>query len=395
MKPIKFAAAVFLWLFMTVTAFCQTDNTTDYVTYKRDGLTIISYSQKWGKDKLPAVYEELLNNFHGDEFKYLSKIILRPTSYNTVSGLYTNDITVTEKGLTFGKNCFIQVFNIDKYNTVKDFAHVLAHEYGHHFTLYNIAKSENAYYDKWENSAYVKVRSLKNYPVVYNQTEDFDYTWDILEIAANDYVQLLGSPNAKQSYKYKDAAQALESYSSSPDYIKSHFNAKPQSNNNIPLAADVPGLWEYFCRIAGKRPALSSAPAITKRPEITGIDSQNSFLNKKYTINFARATGNAPFEYTLVMYPVDFPFLSRAIKTVTESDRLTATIGTVVDYDDEGNIFGIFDYFTDKYIFVIYAKDSKGYYYSSQPYVYDFGQDSFDIYFWLNGDNELSYTNSI
>ncbi len=386
MKTTKFATVILLWIFTTVTVFCQTESPTVYASYKRDGLSIVSYSQKWDKDKLPEVYDELLNNFRGDEFKYLSKVILRPTSYDTISGLYTNDITVTNKGLIFGKGCYIEVFNIDKYNTAKDFAHVLAHEYGHHFTLYNIAKSENAYYDKWADSAYAKIRSLNDYPVVYSQTEDFDYSWDILEIATNDYVQLMGSPNAKQSYKYKDAAQALENYNKSSDYIKSHFNAKPQANTNIPLAADVPGLWDYFCKIAGKKPALASAPFITKRPEITGIDSRSSFLNNKYTINFSAALGNAPFEYTLVMYPMDFPFLSRAVKTLTDRDQLAATIGTVVDYDEDGNIFGIFDYFTDKYLFVIYAKDSKGYFYSSQPYIYDFGQDSFDIYFWLNGE---------
>ncbi len=381
MKIIKFTAIALLFVFFTLTAYGN--STFIYGSFKKNGLTIISYSDKWKSKDLLKVYEELLNNFHSWELDCLSKIYLYPNSYNGISGLYTNDITVEDKGLILGKNAYIKLYNVDSYSSPNDFAYALSHEYGHHFTLYNISKAEGAYFDKWENSTYSKLRSLKNYPVSYSASVDFDYSWDILEIAANDYVQLLGSPNAKQTYPYKDTAQTLETENNQSEYISIHFNAKPQANTVLPLAAEVDGLWEYFQIIAGKTLEEGQTPSITKKPEITKIESETTFLNKKYTIHFSPAEGNSPFEYTLVMYPLDFPFLVRAVKNVKDNEELTAIIGTVVEYDEKGNLYGIFDYFTDKYQFKIFAKDKNGFYYSSPAFTYDFGQDSFDVYSWL------------
>ena len=56
-------------------------NTDAYETYiSENGITFVSYSQKWSRDNLALLYEELLSNTHGNEMDYLKEIVIYPDS---------------------------------------------------------------------------------------------------------------------------------------------------------------------------------------------------------------------------------------------------------------------------------------------------------------------------
>lgn len=341
-------------------------------------LKIVSFSEQYDENYIKEIYNELINNFHSKEFDYLNAIYLYPDSPEGVAGNYYEDINIDENGrYSIGNKSYIELFNMDK-RSPQDIAPVLAHEYGHHYTICNMTLYENKYYSSWKDGEYGKIRSLYDYPVVYDASqEDYSHAWDITEIAANDYVQLLGSENAKTSWEYKDSEQMVlggEQYIYAPTY----YNMRPQENYDIPLAADVGGLFQYLLTIGGY---TGEAPHIAKKAEITSILSEDSFLNKKYTIFWDKAIsgGNGGFEYTVIMYPADFPFLSTGIKTVGDGDDMRAVFGTVTNQNDDGTMSAIMDYYIGKYVFCVYAKDEEGYIFSSEKFYYDFGNDYFDI----------------
>ena len=57
------------------------------------------------------------------------------------------------------------------------------------------------HFNQWEQTRYAEIRGLIDYEEVeYYSVNDTGYIhkWDIAEIAAEDYVQLFGSPTAKK-----------------------------------------------------------------------------------------------------------------------------------------------------------------------------------------------------
>lgn len=247
-----------------------------FATYKANNLTITSYTKTWTKSMLEKLYIELLNNFHGDELSYLSDIYLYPDSPEGVNGLYYDNIYLQNGEYVLGENSCIKLFNADRYNTIEKIAYNLSHEYGHHYMIYNIMQKENIYYPDIRKSKYFKIRNLENYPVVCDETKkNYLYHWDILELMADDYVQLLGSSNAKKSYDYKSIDELLKE--GKPLYDnKLAFNLRPQINPYLPLAADVDGLYSYILWIGGFTLKLE-AP---EKPKLDKIAVYKSIDNK-------------------------------------------------------------------------------------------------------------------
>ena len=101
----------------------------------------------------------------------------------------------------------------------------VSHEYGHAWSLYydTIVQQDGTL------SSYLKARGLDGDPRV-NST----YAWSAREMIAEDYRQLLGSPNAR---------------------------AAAQMNREIPPAADVTGLKEFLETTFTQAPAPSPVPA--------------------------------------------------------------------------------------------------------------------------------------
>ncbi len=343
----------------------------------KEGPTLYSYSAKWTSEKLVELYKELLNNFHGRELRHLNAIYLLPDPADGVAAYYYEDIRLASSGkFVLGDGAFIELYDMDSITEVSELAYTLAHEYGHHYTIYNICNYEQLYYSNWSESEYAKLRQLGKYPVIYDQSDsNYSYVWDIVEIAVNDYIQLLGSPAAKASFKYKDSLDVLtENYEE--DYIPVRFNSRPQDNLFLPLATDVKGLYSYMKKISGVKG--EKEPAITKRPFIKSIRSQDSFIDKTYTLTFTEAVGNGPFEYTIIMYPTGYPNMPYALKTIAGGE-LKTVFGTVVRYDDKGNLEGVFNSYNGVYEFRILAKDKNGFMFSSPTYSYDFGQNGISV----------------
>jgi hypothetical protein len=345
-------------------------------------LDIVSFSEKYDKARIHEIYLELLNNFHSQEFEALDAIYLYPDAPLGVAGQYFEDIYIDRAGnYGIGDKSYIELFNMNK-KTPAEIAPVLAHEYGHHYTISNITVFENKYYSAWKDTQYGTIRSFSSYPVVYEfDAPDYAYRWDVTEIAANDYVQLLGSPNARASWLYQDAEQRLLS-GNKETYVPVYFNMRPQENYQLPLASDATGLMQYLLAVGGYTGAL---PPIGQKPKITAIVSEESFLNEKYTIYWDKAVSPSEkgFEYTVVMFPADFPILSIGIKTVADGGETKAVFGSVTKKNDDGSLSAILDYYTGTYVFRVYAKDERGYIYASEDFYYDFGHDFNDTSAYL------------
>ncbi|MBR1442345.1 MAG: hypothetical protein IJ583_02295 [Firmicutes bacterium] len=358
MKYFKYITAVCLFLFCFTLPVYPQENV--YDVYKAGNLTITSCSPSWREEMLEELYEELLMNFHGEEINELSEIIIYPDSPNGVNGYYYEDIKEKNGSYIIGNKARIKLFNGERYDTVKKIAPYLSHEYGHHYTISNIIRHEGKYYTDWIKTEYVSVRGLLKYPVVYGNFIDAAYCWDITEIAASDYVQLLGSPSAKSSMDYADTKDDISKGNYAPYYVHTAFNSYPQINMFIPLAADVEGLYEYMVSISGKEGEFEP---LEKKPVLSDVEeSVTSDGKKQYHISWTPAKNNDDeLEYTLVMYPVDLPTNIMPIRTVSGEEELDATFGTVTEADESGNMKTAYRAYEGNYNIVLYTKDEKGF----------------------------------
>ncbi|MDL2248660.1 hypothetical protein LJB89_03085 [Tyzzerella sp. OttesenSCG-928-J15] len=361
--------------------------------YKVGRLSIISYCEAWGEDDLKEIYTELVSNTTGPEFPYLKAIFIYPDyPYGeNVSGNYFEDIKESQKGrYLLGGNCQIELYGgLDK-QRVEELAPALSHEYGHHFTIFNMMVYEKNHYSGWAKSEYATLRNLDEQPVIYSykNAEIYSRNWDVLEIAANDYVQLLGSTLAKKSYRYLDAKQFVELGSEGIRYNELHFNSRPQENLELPLAAQVEGLYEYFLKISkNEELALEKAPYINTLPKTIEIEEHEAFINKTYNLRFEKATGNGPFEYTILLYPKELGDIPAIIKTLNDGQPLEATFGTLLEELPGGAYLPVLDYYGGMCQIIIYAKDSNDFIYASPAFNYDFGDDYFDLKNYLTDSN--------
>ncbi len=369
--------------------------------YQKGNLSIISDSDYWSGSRLRKVFDELCLNFIGDEFRFLSQIRLYKGFRNqktTILGNYYEDISFDKSGkLVVGGNAYIELYDVDRYKTTAEMAHALAHEYGHHYTIVNICRYEGLYYDQWRNSEYGLVRKLYEYPIEYQNSS---YLWSPTEIAANDYVQLLASPNARLSYDYKDIEEMLNEYldglvqSFESDLPKTgesiklkvpmRFNSKPQDNMFLPLATDLKGLHQYLTKISGKnhkhKDEVVTREINSNRLSVEVIKESTYFdESSKYTLMIDMdfgLEGEHFNEYTLVMYPCNQNNLStgdiKAVKTFQKDEPKFAVLGSVFGSDSEGNILGFSESYEGNYGFKVLAKDENGFVYASQPYYVDF-----------------------
>lgn len=302
-----------------------------------EGIRFTSFSQSWNEEMLEELYLELLENFHSYEIKLLRDIELYDNSPYGANGCYFEDVSVINGEFIQGSNAKIQLYNCGRYNTIDLISYNLSHEYGHHYMLSNILSSEGIYRSNMKESEYAKLRKLRNYPVYYGEwaDENYSYLWDADEIAANDYVQLLGSQRARASFDYGEGEPPLEFC----------FNLKPQKNCMIPLAADVEGLYECLLNIGGYTYEQSR---LDKKPEITHIDNSG--------LEFTPAQGEGPFEYTVIMYPRGSESMPQAIKTISGEEALSA------DFDLMG--------MECEMVFKVYTRDKRGFIFSSEDFLY-------------------------
>ena len=197
----------------------------------------------------------------------------------------------------------------------------------------------------------------------------------LLEIAAEDYVQLMGSPTTRQIVDFVDVQQVLNGAEQSGSILTAR-NAFPQENMMLPLANDVPGLKDYFYSFIDTPPRtpIEEKQEITlqirKNPvqyELT--DGQRTFVH--YVI-----TWDAPYQsavYTLICFdPENYSGWGTAIKTVHPGQSTSAVIGEYVIEQgnqvlsiDDNNARGV-------KVFLVVAVLPDGTYHLSELLEYEF-----------------------
>jgi len=339
------------------------------------GFRIVSFCENWSsQERLEEVYYELLNNFYAEEINSLEGIYIYPNSPEGTSGYYFEASLEVENGrLKYGNDAYIEVFNADEYNHISQMAWVLSHEYGHHFTFYYLINYENRYYNDWDKTEYAAIRNLKAYPQVDYGTGgrvDYSHKWDITEIAAEDYVQLFGSRYAKESVDYLDVSERLEMNVSEYYYSTNSYNLYPQENLELPLAAEVDGLYSYWLNMAGY---TSISPSISKKPipKITEVERVYFKENKKYKLVWDELKDSNQYEYTVIMYPTGMPYLPTPVKTLVTGEEMVAYIGSDVRLNVD-NPVGILEKFEGEYEIRVFIKDRGGFMFSSETLFYDF-----------------------
>lgn len=345
------------------------------------GITVMSYSQAWvEQDKLKSVVDELMQNLHGPELQLLSYIEIFPGKEPDAWGSYYFEFEqVADGAWKIVPRRKIHIYEGDTKTTIEDIARTLAHEYGHHFTIYHIWAGEGKrFQEDWKSTGYYRARRFEHFPKVEVGKE---HRWDPLEIAAEDYVQLFGSPKARKSEKVQNLLEYWEAYVEQhfpwePQKINNWghlpFNVLPQENWDLPLASEIPGLKEYWLRLSGLEYTTSPPPS---RPslrllKVQGMPKTTDQLHFSWTP--AADDGTEPVEYTAVRYGSDgsYTFLD----TRTDGEPLRTRFGG--GYKSTSWYFYYFTWmeFTGQSTFVVYAKDSDNNIVSSNRLVIDLAE---------------------
>ncbi len=373
--PYKVLWLLFTFFLWTNTVFAQprVEYGEPIARYKGPlGIEIISFSSNWSDvKKLEIVYKELLNNFHAEEIEYFSAVYIYPDSPDGVAAYYYPDFDFGKNGqYIYKKGRYIEIFNGNEYTDISQFARILSHEYGHHFTYYYLITKENKHFAQWKDTEYAKIRNLKAYPKVkyyYYNDKEYDHLWDICEIAAEDYVQLFGSSLARSSTMYYDSQQRVENNIQEVYYDNHSFNLLPQENLFLPLATEVEGLYLYWLGLAGYTGAVPSLP---KKPILTLKEYYPIYEDYyQYYFQWTPASYNSQeqYEYTLVAYPTENIQLPEAIKTVKTGEPLEAIAGSALHYNGDGTMNVLLENYEGDYIFRLFIKNKRGYVFSSQP----------------------------
>ncbi|BCJ85378.1 hypothetical protein [Effusibacillus dendaii] len=351
-----FSLIVFLFLYSPVFA----------AEYRSpEGIVFHSESANWNSvAKLQQVYQELLRNGHGEEIKLLSSVTIvdgYPKGKN-VAGEYQFHSTVD----TLGRNKMmpgqIFIFGGNERNTIESIAKTLSHEYGHHVThYYSIMQDGFSITDeaRWSHTTYAKLRGLSNDPRINSSNE---HRWQLAEIAAEDYVQLCGSPTAKLVHPFPSRFDMLANGQqvASIRWDASMFNVAPQENTDLPLAAQVPGLYDWFADHLG----LPKNHQLPRKPElqVAGVVKQGE---AGYQVKLAWSGDSDPQTmYTLVSYK-EGDVLPEPVVTRTGAQPLNGVYGAIVVVKPTSILTYQDPNATGVHRFRVYAQNAAGFVISS------------------------------
>lgn len=337
------------------------------------GFQVLSYAKAWDNPaKLKSVYEELLKNTHAEEFKLLTKVIIYPgpdPQGQGAAGRWYGSWKIYKGKPTLQGGRYIELYNGNKCTEIDDIARTLAHEYGHHFTYYYYFKWEKKLWDNWRTSGLALARQLKNNPRV--SAKSVDHRWLIQEIAAEDYVQLFGSTTAKKSVDFEDIGERLPKQDTTVTFTSDIFNYRPQENYVIPLAANLPGLRQYWLKASGiaNTKGLPPSQIDLRLSEVKQIDGVNT---PQYSFAWDEGTDErtSKLEYTLVRYSLPNNGAEKVypLKTVYDGEQLQAVMGSV----SESGLQMWEPVPSGLEFFVVYVKDGDGLVTSSKVLAVDF-----------------------
>ncbi|HCX65529.1 MAG TPA: hypothetical protein DHN33_09995 [Eubacteriaceae bacterium] len=302
-----------------------------------EGFVIESKSENWQGEKLEDLYEELLNNGHGEEIKTLGRIVLYPDPMDDRAEQGRYRFTIKKVDLFGNKHVFLQpgsvieLYNMKEHDRVEDIARILSHEYGHHFTLHYLAKEDPLFFDDWRESQVYQVRGLDSFEQVGAQGE-VEHQWDVGEIVAEDYVQLYGSETAKNIYEAKDLGERILEEAEDLGYGNANYNISPQENRQIPLVQAYPATKSFWEDISGVESRAVHYASI----QITVSEVRHlGHGYKQFVFSWNKSTspeGSEIENYTLVGLDENFESVI-PIKTTTKEEDQTAIVGSLVESD--------------------------------------------------------------
>ena len=321
-----------------------------------EGFTMISHSEAWDQDMLELLYFELLRNEHGEEINMLNEVIIYPYSEEEGNMLasYTIGTTAVSFFIQFpalppefavffprevGK---ITLYGGDTNTTIDSMANSLSHEYGHLYTFYYMLYTEDDENESEENDSldateYARLREALRFDLITNATPGSTYMEErhryLFEIAAEDYVQLMGSPRTRQVVDFVDVQQILNG-AQQPSRTNDARNAFPQENMMIPLAIDVTGLAEYFYSFIDAKPRVPVEEKKDITLQINRESTRLELVEGPRTFIYYTITWNAPYDsaiYTLVYYdPENYTGWGIPVKTVHPGQATSAVMGEYV-----------------------------------------------------------------
>lgn len=353
-----------------------------------EGIEFISRSEEWDENDLELLYKELLRNKHGEELYHLYNVIIYPQRDDRAAATHQNSsrryyvpfshpVLPEDYREYFSRSIgTITLYNGDGITTTDGMADSLSHEYGHHFTRYYMLKSNG---DELYDTEYAKLRGLTrdNSYADISVGEDFYYENHykfILEIAAEDYVTLMGSPASREIVDYKDSMENL--YTDGDNVQYTSRCCAVQENLTIPMACEMEGLADYFYGFIGE-----TAPEYDIKKEMNiRINRRSQSYNLTtgyktfvyYEIGFDKVYGEDA-TYVLSVYdPENYEETQRFVRTVTSGEKALCYVGnpvrsfgSSVRYIDDGIAKGI-------KVFIVNVITADGELYTSSPFTYSF-----------------------
>jgi len=317
--------------------------------YDWQDVTFISYSKEWDAIKLEQLYNELISNTYGDEFDYLTYVALYAedgSGYISKNPPYVKEeyevpislYMFLPKNLKYMyKSDYnsLALKRCDEITTVQEMACYLSYEYGHHFALHHLDING----DKDDiNTEYYDLRLKSHIDDVVLDVDSYqeyldNYIWYSWEMAASDYVYLMGSNATKQVFEFYDTKDRMLKYAENKGrnldnywyYFKMGKNVLPIDNHMIPMPHQVGGLKELFYSYVDK-----DAPEYTETDNIGDLNLKVT-PSKKNPKNQFRVTWDKPYTdedvvYTLILYNMKDEIVA-VHKTVNGNEEALARFG--------------------------------------------------------------------
>ena len=364
-----------------------------YIYEAPEGFTIVSHSPAWNPEMLELLRHELMRNVHGDEMNFLYEIIIYPYAEEDERAAAKYTLTTKAVNIFFLFPAFppdfsvdfpqpigsITLYNGDINTTIESMAGSLSHEYGHLYTHYYMFDVKDTEADSVAQSMYASLREANRFNLLSSISRD-DLYWQerhryMIETAAEDYVQLMGSPTTRQVIDYPDIRQLINN-TQQPERVSTARNAVPQENMMIPLANDVPGLKEYFYSYIDIEPRIPVEEKKEVSLQIRRNSIEHNLVSGFRTFIHYEITWNTPYQnaiYTLACYdPHNYTGFAIPIKTVHSGQTASAVIGEYVITRGE-QVFSMNDGLAEgTAVFYVVALLPDGTFYISEKLEHDF-----------------------
>lgn len=311
----------------------------------KDDIYFLSTVKEWDDSMLAHLSEELYKNKHGEEIKYVYSVILYPNKGEPYIGTYEKltenfDIPLSlynflpkELFFDFASDLSeISLYDADYKTTVDEMAVTLSHEYGHHFAEYHFGLG---YGKKDRNTEYYEIRSQGTTDIRLEKRSFEDYLnnhmWFLGELAAEDYVYIMGSEKAHRILEFYDVKDSVKAYAKggieAADALIEHYgacrNGIPHENMALPLPDDVEGLVEFFYSFTD-----DEAPETNQVDNLGTLNLQaNEKRKSRYHITWDQPYEDEDVIYTLICYFDDDELFS-VLKTTRGNQTGEAYFGS-------------------------------------------------------------------